>query len=79
MNGHRSNYRRFLNGEFSKSDTSAPYSHLKCPDVIIFKFQILEIRENEGLKYNKDCRQLQATLDAKEHHWIKKLGTLVPR
>ena len=28
MNGHKSDYRRFLNGDFSKSDTSPPYSHL---------------------------------------------------
>ena len=27
MNGHKSDYRRFLNGDFSKSDTSSLYSH----------------------------------------------------
>ena len=43
MNGHKSDCQRFLNGDFSKSDTSSPYSHLKSHDAKIFKFQILEI------------------------------------
>ena len=38
-----------INGDFSKSDTSSLYSHLKSHDVKMFKFQILEILENEGL------------------------------
>ena len=58
MNGHKSDYRRFLNGDFYKSDTSSLYSHLKSHDVKILKFQILEILENEGLIYNEDNRQL---------------------
>ena len=49
MNGHKSDYRRFLNGDFSKSDTSFLYIQLISHDVKIFKFQILEILENEGL------------------------------
>ena len=57
MNGHKSDYRRFLNGDFSKSDTSALYSHLKSHDVANFKFQILEILENEAVKYTKDSLQ----------------------
>ena len=48
MNGHKSDYRKFLNGDFSKSDTSAFCSHLKS-HVKIYKCQILEILENEGL------------------------------
>ena len=28
MNGHKSDYKRFLNGDFSKSDTSSLFSHL---------------------------------------------------
>ena len=85
MNGHKSDYRKFLNGDFSKSDTSLTYllqilkdtlySDLKSHDVKIFKFQILEILENEGFKYTKDIRQLQTSLDAKERHWIWKLET----
>ena len=51
MNGHKSDYRRFLNGDFSKSDTSSLYSQLKSHDVKIFKFQILEILENEAFKH----------------------------
>ena len=70
MNGHKSDYRRLLNGDFSKSDTSSLYSHLKSHDVKIFKFQILEILENEGFKYTKDICQLETCLDAKERHWI---------
>ena len=54
MNGHKSDYRRYLNGDFSKSDTSSLYSHLKFHDVKISKFQILEILENEAFKYTKD-------------------------
>ena len=50
MNGHRSDYRRFLNGDFSNSDTSSLYSHLISHDVKIFKFQLLEILENETIK-----------------------------
>ena len=76
MNGHRSDYRRFLNGDSYESDTSSLYSHLKSHDVKILKFQILEILENEGLKYIKDIRQLETSLDAKERHWIWKLETL---
>ena len=53
-----SDYRRFLNGDFSKSDASSLYSHLESHDVNIFKFKILEILENEGFKYTKDLRQL---------------------
>ena len=49
MNRHKSDYRSFLNVDFSKSDTSAHYSQLKSHDVKILKFQILEIHENEGL------------------------------
>ena len=75
MNGHISDYQKFLNGDFSKSDTSSLYSHLKSHDVKIFKFQILEILENVGFKYTKDLRQLEASLDAKERHWIWKLET----
>ena len=33
MNGHISDYRRFINGDFSKSDTSSHYSHLKSHDL----------------------------------------------
>ena len=43
MIGHTSDNPKFLNGDFSKSDTSSPNSHLKSHDVKIFKFQILEI------------------------------------
>ena len=46
MNGHRSDYRRYLNGDFSKLDTSSFYSHLRSHNVNIFKFQILENLEN---------------------------------
>ena len=46
MNGHKSDYRKFLNGDFSKSDTSFLYSHLKSHDVKIFMIQILKILEN---------------------------------
>ena len=53
MNGHKSDYRRFHNGDFSKSDTSSLYRHIKSHDVIILKFQILEILENEGFKYTR--------------------------
>ena len=77
MNGHKSDYRRFLNGDFSKSDTSALCCHLKS-HVEIFKFQILEILENEGFKYTKDSRKLEASLDATGHHWTWKLQNLVP-
>ena len=57
VNRHKSDYQRFLYGDFSKSDTSAHYSHLKSHDVKIFKFKILEMLENEGSKYNKVSRK----------------------
>ena len=79
MNGHKSDNRKFLNGDFSKSDTSSPYSHLISHDVEIFKFKILEILENVSFKYIKDIRQLETSLDAKERHWIWKLETLTPK
>ena len=50
MNKHTSDYRRFLNGDFSKSVTSAPYRHLKSHGVEFSKFQILEILLTEGFK-----------------------------
>ena len=56
MNGHKSDYRKFLNGDFSKSDTSSLYSHLKSNEVKIFKLQVLGILENEGFRYTKDIR-----------------------
>ena len=68
MNGHKSDYRRFLYGDFSKSDTSSLYCHLKSHNVKIFKFQILEILENEGFRHTKDIRQLETSLDVKERH-----------
>ena len=70
MNGHKSDYRRFLNGDISKSDTSAIYSHLKFHDIKIFTFEILEILENEGFKYTKDSRHLETSISAKERHWL---------
>ena len=79
MNGHKSDHRIFLNGDFSKSDTSALYRHLISYDVKIFKFHVLEIVENEGSKYTEDIRQLETSLDAKERHWIWKLETLTPQ
>ena len=79
MNGHKSDYRRFLNGDFSKSDASSLYSHLISHDVKIFKFQILEIHENEGLRYTMDIRQLESSFGANERHWIWKLETLTPQ
>ena len=79
MNGHKSDYRRFLNGDFSKSDTSSLYRHIKSHDVKIFKFQILEFLEDEGLIYTKDIRQLKTCPAAKERHWIWKLETLTPQ
>ena len=79
MDGHKSDYRNFLNGDFSKSDTSSLYSHIKSHDVKIFKFQILDILENESFKYTKDIRQSETRLDAKERHWIWKLETLTPQ
>ena len=36
MNGHKSVYRRFLNGDFYKSDTTALCGHLKSHDVKSF-------------------------------------------
>ena len=78
MNGHRSEYQRFLNGDFSKSDISSLHSHLKY-HVKIFKFQILLILENEGLKYTKDIHQLETSLDTEERHWIWKFETLTPQ
>ena len=68
MNGHKSDYRRFLNEDFSKSDSSTLYNHLISHDIIIFKFKILEILVNEGFKYSKDIRQLETSLSAKERH-----------
>ena len=38
INGHKSDYRRHLNGDFSKSDNSSLYSHLESHDVKTFKF-----------------------------------------
>ena len=35
MSGHNSDYRRFLNVDFSKSDTSSLQSHLRSHDVKI--------------------------------------------
>ena len=78
MNGHKSDYLIFLHVDFSKSDTSAIYSHLKSHHVNIYKFQILLILENEGLKYTKGSHQLETSLDTKERHWMWKLATLVP-
>ena len=40
MNGHKSDYRKFPNRDFSKSDTLSLYSHIKSHNVKIFKFQI---------------------------------------
>ena len=33
MNGHKSHYLKFLNGDFSKSDTSSLYIHFISHDV----------------------------------------------
>ena len=47
-----------------------PFTVIKSHDAKIFKFQILEILENEGFRYTKDIRQLETSLDANERHWI---------
>ena len=70
MNGHESDYQRFLNGDFSKSDTSSLHCHLKSHDVKLLKFQICEILEYENYKYTNDISHLEINLDAKERHWI---------
>ena len=62
MNGHKSDYRRFCNEDFSKSDTSSLYCHLRSHDAKIFKFQILEILENDCFRYINDIRQLETSL-----------------
>ena len=74
-----SDYRKFLIGDVSKSDTSSTYCHLTSHDVKIFKFKILEILENDCFMYTKDIRQLENSLDAKERHWIWILETLAPQ
>ena len=66
-------------GIFLNLNTSSLYSHLKSHDVNIFKFQRLEIHENEGFKYTKDIRQLVSSFVAKERHWIWKLETPTPQ
>ena len=55
MNGHKSDYRRFLNFLIiiSKSNTSSLCSHLKSHDIEILKFEILEIVENEDFNILK--------------------------
>ena len=53
MKGHKSDYRRFLNGEFSKSDISALYSQIESHDVKILKFKIFEIFENDGFRHTR--------------------------
>ena len=65
-------------GIFSKSDTSALYSHLGSHNVQKNYFQLLEILENERFRYTKVSRQLETSIDAKERHWIWKLESLVP-
>ena len=79
MNGHKLDYREFLNGDFSKSDPSSLCCNLISHHVKIFKLQILGILENEGFRYTKDIYQLENSLDAKERHWIWKLETRTPQ
>ena len=43
---------------------------MKSHDINIIKFQILQILENEGLKYTNDIHQLETSLCANERHWI---------
>ena len=47
--------------------------YLKSHDVKIFKFQILEVLENEGLRNTKDVRHFETSLDAKKRPWICKM------
>ena len=68
MNGHKSDYRRFLNGEFYKSDASSLYRHIGFNDGKIVNFQILEALENESFMNTMDIRQLENSLNAKERH-----------
>ena len=65
MNRHKSDYQRFHNGNFSKSNTSALYCHLKSHGVEMLKLKFLDILETECLKYNNNCHQLKTNLDAK--------------
>ena len=53
MNGHKSDYRKFVNGDFSKSDTSSLYSHIKSHDVTIFIFQMLKFLKMKVLDTRK--------------------------
>ena len=69
MKGHISDYRRFLNRYFSKSDTSAICHQLESHVVEILKFQIMELLATNGFMFNKDSRQLEANLDAIGRHW----------
>ena len=76
MNGHKSDYRRFLNGDFLNQILHS-FSHLKSQEIKILKLQILEILETEGFKCNKDSRQFETKHDAKERYWTWTLTTLV--
>lgn len=77
MNGHKSDYRKFINGDISKCGTSALYSHLKSHGLANFKFQILEVLKSDS-SVTKDVRFFERLLAEKERQWIWKLNTLVP-
>ena len=65
MNGHKSDYRRFLNGGSSKSDTSVPYCNLESHDVEIFRIQIWEVLEIDGFEHSNNSSQLEVILAQK--------------
>ena len=76
MNGHKSDYRRFLNVFFQNK-----IFHLFTViyNLMMLKFsssKYWKFLKNEGFKYTKDICQLETSLGANERHLIWKLETL---
>ena len=65
MDGHNSDYRKFLNGDFSNSDTSSLHSHIRSHDVKIFKFQILKFLKMKVLNILKKFENWKLDLTLK--------------
>ena len=78
MNGHKSDLRKYIDGNYTKTDNVELYEHLKQHGQDSFKVQILEQINMTGAD-KKDIRQFETMLDKKEREWIWRLETMTPK
>jgi len=75
MNGHRSDFKLYVNGKSNKMDNKLLYDHLVAHNVDYFEVQIVD----KVFVKNQSSKDLHEALIIKEREWIWKLETVTPK